>query len=498
MNKELKLGQKFPTLDQVWLFAGIALLTLRVFLTPIPPNDFWWHGAMGRLILQTSTVPLSDSFSYTQTGHSFYNQSWLAQIFLYLIYQIGGLPLLILMQAGIISLTYLILLQLTIKRSENIRLSVVFLLFTALISFDNLNVRPQTYAFPLFVAFLSILTSWRIFPTKTSPLWLLPLLMLLWVNIHGSFVLGGVLIALTFLGELLRQTLATKPTEKQNPSLKTLFFWGSLTACAILLNPRGIGVLSYVFNLLQTSAVTDLVTEWAPPTIRDLWGKIFFLHLIASLALFIYAPRKPHWFDLFLLLPFLWLALGAGRNIVWFGFLITPILAVQGASVLTLLKGNRAKVIEIPLINNILIGIIALLLGLASPWLKPHLGLPPANGNLLTTDTPVAAVNWLQKQTKHPKRLFHSLAYGSYLIWALPKPQVFIDPRIELYPYAQWRDYIDLSGGNNAEEILTKYQFDGFLLDKVDQAGLVDFLRTKPAWKIRYEDARAIYFAVED
>jgi len=72
------------------------------------------------------------------------------------------------------------------------------------------------------------------------------------------------------------------------------------------------------------------------------------------------------------------------------------------------------------------------------------------------------------------------------------------DPRIELYPYAQWRDYIDLSGGNNAEEILTKYQFDGFLLDKVDQAGLVDFLRTKPAWKIRYEDARAIYFAVED
>ncbi len=62
-----------------------------------------------------------------------------------------------------------------------------------------------------------------------------------------------------------------------------------LTGLAVLLNPRGLGVLSYVRNLLGSSSVTSLVEEWAPPTIRDAGGSglIFFLFVIGCSAVLI-------------------------------------------------------------------------------------------------------------------------------------------------------------------------------------------------------------------
>ena len=70
-----------------------------------------------------------------------------------------------------------------------------------------------------------------------------------------------------------------------------LLIWGAATALALLLNPRGLEVIGYVRNLLGTSAVTSLVTEWAPPTIRDLGGMIFFLFLLLCIIVLAYARR---------------------------------------------------------------------------------------------------------------------------------------------------------------------------------------------------------------
>src|SRR5262249_31598735 len=148
---------------------------------------------------------------------------------------------------------------------------------------------------------------------RNNRLWLMPLLMVLWVNMHGAFVLGLALIGITFVSELLKtfRPLGTKNNEQRTrPALSVVetstegliddgqqqidthsqfsvlnsqfFLWGTLTALATLLNPRGLGVLSYVRNLLGSNAVTTLVEEWAPPTIRDPGGNglIFFLFLI--------------------------------------------------------------------------------------------------------------------------------------------------------------------------------------------------------------------------
>src|SRR6266498_2810854 len=179
---------RWLTIEHVWLAAALMLIALRPLLTPIPPNDFWWHLATGRAIITQGAIPVIDSFSYTQAGQPFFNQGWLAQLLMYGMYQLGGSPLIYIAQELVIALAYGLLLRLCLLRTGQVQLSVGLLLLTTLpLSFDNWLVRPQSYAFPLFAGFLSILTEYRL--GGKNRLWLLPLLMVLWVNIHGSFVL---------------------------------------------------------------------------------------------------------------------------------------------------------------------------------------------------------------------------------------------------------------------------------------------------------------------
>ena len=484
------------TLDHVWLFAALALVALRALLTPIPPSDFWWHLAMGRAIAAQGSIPPVDQFSFTQAGAPFFDQSWLAQLLMYALYQAGGAAGVVVTQALVLALAYGLLLRLCVIRSGRVNLSVALLLLSLPLVFDNWTVRPQSYAFPIFAGFLTVLSEYRLGLGRR--LWLLPPLMALWVNIHGSFVLGLALVGLTLVGEtikLLRPPAAkiddTTPAVSRQSSVVELLSWGLITAAAVLLNPRGVSVLGYVRNLLGSSAVTGLVTEWAPPTIRTLEGQIFFVFAIVCAAVLIYARRRPDLTDLLLAGAFFWLALGAGRNVVWLGFVAMPLLAAQAATLLPLPSARRPA--GSPALNATVVGLLALMLVAALPWLKPAL-FPPAVGALLSEDTPVAAVRFLRAQPERPRRLFHSEATGSYLLWAAPEQPVFIDTRIELYPIEQWRDYVNLGQGNNVAELLGKYAIDGLLLSRESQRPLIDAVRRDSAWIERYHDDQTAYF----
>jgi len=94
---------------------------------------------------------------------------------------------------------------------------------------------------------------------------------------------------------------------------------------------------------------------------------------------------------------------------------------------------------------------------------------------------------------QRPQRLFHAMSYGSYLIWAAPEQKVFIDPRIELYPFEQWRDYILLGQGVEVEALLAKYRIDGMMLSIEEQAPLLEYARTRAdVWREVYADEETV------
>jgi hypothetical protein len=326
-------------------------------------------------------------------------------------------------------------------------------------------------------------------------------------------VLGGALIGLTFVGEGLRRLIGRRaeerswarrplgraedvldrPQPERLPPLRQLALAGALTGAGWLINPGGVQVLGYVRNLLGSSAVTRLVTEWAPQTVRDPNGVIFFLFVMAGIALLAYAPRRPDPVEMLVAGAFFWLALGAVRNNIWFIAVVTPLLVDQLASWAP--RDGRPAFQGAPAINAALAGVIGLMLLLALPWVKPALGLPPELGSLLSPVTPVAAVAAMEQGPRPPRRLFHEMSYGSYLIWAAPGQKVWADPRIELYPLDQWLDYQRLSSGGEVDGLLAKYAIDGLLLSNENQQDLVAYAKARPqAWELRYADEETTYF----
>lgn len=480
----------WPSLAQLWSIATIALLALRVQLTPIAPNDFWWHAATGRIIVQTGYVPTVDQFSYTQFGQPYANQPWLAQIFMYLGLQIGGAALLEFVQALLIGASYGLLYRLCRREGAGPRIATLATLVGALIAMDNWQIRPQTYAVPLFIGTLSILWAWR--RGDHARLWLLPLIMLIWVNLHGTFTLLIALCGAVWLGAVVeRLWFAGKRSWRDCTKLA---LWSAAALAAALVNPRGIGVVDYVIGLLGNRAVSQLVTEWGSPwqLINEPMSMIFFVLLALFAALCAWRRRRLAITDILVALPFTVLALQSVRNILWFGIVATPLVA----KLLMSAPKPARKRVEVALMNRLIAGLLALLLIATLPWWKEAWGITPKLGDLLSQDTPVAATAQLHALGERPQRVFADIGFASYLTWAAPEQRVFADPRMELYPYEQWQDYITIGQGKELDRLTAKYAIDGWLVSPTLQTDLVNALDRHPRWRRVFATDEAIYYSL--
>jgi hypothetical protein len=479
--------------DRTCATLALLLIALRVLLIPIPPHDFWWHMAQGRTIFTTQAVPHFDTFSWTRPGAPYYDQSWLAQAIFYAQNQIGGIAFIIFVQALLIVISYALVLKLTAQRiatergttHSSLRISALVLAAVTICSFDNWLVRPQSYAIPLFAAFFFVLTRYRLGQAKV--LWPLPLLMILWVNMHGSFVLAVALLILVLLCEWIKHKRGT--SQLNESAIRKLALWSAITVAAIVVNPRGLEVLSYVKMMLLDPS-NKFSAEWLSPTPRNLNDAMFFAFALLFWATLIYAKRRPDPTDVVLVIVFFWLAITSGRYIIWFVMVAMPPLALAIASHLP----QNSMEQKPSIINTALVGLFALLLLPCLPWLKPALGLPSPLGDLVSTETPVRAVKVLLSQLVRPQRLYHSAPTGSYLTWAAPQQKVFIDTRFEFYPPQQWRDYLQLQSGENVKRVLRQYGFDGLLLDNQQEASLVRQIRRNPQWREAYRDAHFTLF----
>jgi len=479
--------------DMLW---ALVILTGFLFFTsliPLPPYDYWWHLRVGEAIVTGQGIPTTNQYSWTVASNQpFYYAAWLSEVLLYLLHQAGGLELNIFLRTLLAGLAFWLVGVEARRRSGSWRIAAVMLAFACLMSTNNLIVRPQIWTWLPFVIFYSCLARYTNGHTSPKLLLVCPLIMIFWVNLHGSFVLGLGIAGIFLLGEGIRYIL------KQEGSLsKYQLIWLAATTgaslLAILVNPRFTGIIGYLRNLLSSQPVQQLIEEWQSPTPHGTANLVFFgsiLLLILGLAIS-HARLTPS--EILLILAFLWLAWGSQRSVSWYGMIAMPLLG-------KVLEAIPIHLPAMPVQRNILNILIVLLLltpvVLVQPWFVEQVPLPatyraqiqndPEVGPLLNLHTPVEAARFLQANPGG--RLFNELGYGSYLIWAAPEQQVFIDPRIELYPQEIWDDYIHISNGVNVSVLLEKYAIDRILLDRDIQSELSRFIQNNPAWQLEYSD----------
>lgn len=488
-------------LEHVWATIVLAGILAFVNTHPIRPHDFWWHMAVGREIVETREIPKVDTYSYTMHGtpYASYRMFWLPEIALYLIYTFGGPALIVAVNSFLITSTYLLQLWLMYGLAHSWRGAAFVTLFAASLGFNDWNVRPQVIAFPIAALFLLTIKTYHRH-RRPGRLIVFPLGMIIWVNSHGTFPIGLFLIATWLADEtwtLLRHQRRTKKSETATQLwAPALALATSVTAC--LLNPRGIGLVHYITQIAGNSAIQSLVTEWAAPSFSTLGGQIFLGMLILSIGLLILSHKPPTLFEAITFLAMTVLGLTTLRGSIWFGLIAAPTLAsrlpeLRRQATLRIRGWRQAPTRESPLLNAMLSALAIAASVVTLPWFKPFLQLPPAKAGLISQETPVAATRTLMRHNL-PGPLFHDMSFGSYLIWAAQSEyQVFIDPRIELYPEAIWMDYLRLSAADQGwEQTLNHYGAQTLMLSPSTQAQLIQAARRSSEWIERYADKATV------
>jgi hypothetical protein len=452
-------------IDQVWIIAPLVAFGFVVAIKPVSPYDFWWHLKIGQIINSTGEVPTTNMFAWSLPADEHFTYgAWLGELLMYNVYLLGQLPLLIFARTSLALAAYALVGYEAYRRSGSWRIAGVIVTLAAAMASNNMEIRPQIWAWIPFLAIFMLLSAFVRGSLSRGWLLLCPLVMVFWVNVHGSFVLGVILVGIFFVGEALKKLLKMEGALSWL-DLRWIVLTGILSGIAILVNPRFFGTIDYVINLMTDAPSQKLVVEWQSPAPNNYANIAFYLSILILLAVLAYSRQRMSPTDLLLIAGFTWLAWNGVRYIIWFGFAIMPILAQEIKGLL----GER-KWLAVPprnMINLILVLVLVVPFLLVQPWFITHLPLPekylevilndPKEGPLLTTNTPVVAAEYLKSNPGG--KIFNDMGYGSYLIWALPEQGVFVDPRVELYPYEQWLDYVRITNGVRYNELLNKVNY---------------------------------------
>jgi len=492
--------------EHLYAIEALAIVGFFAALWPLWPHDFWWHLKIGQVITEEGRIPDTNMFAWSLAPDTpFFYGAWLGEWLLYQLYRLGGLEFIVLARNALAVGAFSLVALEARRRSGSWRLAGLVVALGAVMSAENLVVRPQMWVWPLFALNCVVLSRYA---AGRLPPWALigvvPVVGV-WTNVHGSFMLGLVLIGMFALGEsistVLRQTGALTWRK-----LAWLYGASGLTVLATLANPRGVGVIAYVQDLLTDQPSQRLIAEWQPPTPSGITNVAFFASILFLLAALAYARRRPTPTSLIVLCGFLWLAWNGERYIIWYAMAAMPFLAeLLGAGRRDGVSGSPAEPVRKPELTNYaawrivalnwaIVVFLTLPVLALQPWspysvpLSQMFGREPLSTGppAISSATPMTATEFLRENPGGS--LFNEMGYGSYLIWALPKQPVFIDPRVELYPIEHWLDYIEISNGHQSLDRLARYGADRVLLSRLEQPGLSSALAASASWQREYID----------
>ena len=443
-------------IERIAAFAVLATI-FAVAAVPRLDSDLWWHLAAGRRIVETSSIPRVDPFSFTFAGRPWLNHEWLAEVLFHGI----GLTLLPFFFALVITATFALVWMR--MRLRNAGPSIALVILGAAFFAGSMSFGPRVQMLTLFFAALFAYGLER--DTRRWHI-AFPLLMLVWTNLHGGFILGIALMAIAIAGRWLESRAFPR----------NLAISLGATILAAIVNPHGLAQLAYPFRFLVSNAFTNLILESAPTSFRLPGAIAFEVLLLAAIAAAARARKRLTWTDVLMLVAFTHLAFTQVRNVAVWGVVIAPIVADLWGGGLQPAVVRRSWTFAAA-------AIAMLIVGLASR--KP---------TVEEEKFPTRAVAML-RATPLPPNLYTRYDWGGYAIHELfPRYKVFIDGRADtLYDAALLRDYDDAwNASPRWREVFDKRRVTTVLVDR--QSFLAVELSRSPQWQLVHLDGQAAVF----
>jgi hypothetical protein len=414
----------------------LVLSAARALLMPATA-DTYWHLRVGADVVRLHAVPRTELYSFTAFGHPWREHEWLWDPITWACHRLGGMPLLTVF-AATFAVVALVLVHRLMTGSAWMRLPL--LLITVLLAFPLWTIRPQVFtlfAVPFLVTLLVRDRHWPI-----------PLLFLIWANMHGAVALGGILLGAATAVALLRWRLRGALADRRRAIALAVAL--PLAGAACLGTPLGLGI----FDFLADSMVrvrTVGIGEWQRTIPDNPYSVIFWIAALALVGLVVARRRvlrtdghASSWADWVVVtgaLALLPLAVAAMRNVGVFALIAAPAATrLLGPNAAVRLPWRKARAPgadgDRPVLNLVLLAAAGLgaLAFVAACWIRnaPMLGWRPIDGGAL------AAL----RACDGP--LYNQYDEGGYLIWFAPEKPVFVDNRQDPYPLDHLRAQLDV------------------------------------------------------
>jgi hypothetical protein len=475
----LRMSVSFPALMAVMLIA-VALVGAQSHL--IDP-DTWWHITVGEQILKTHIWPTADTFSFTARGAHWIAYEWLGEVFLAITARAGGLVgLAWLQKAMVVALTLLLYLYsyLVSGNSKAACIASAAVLPIAPVAFA---LRPQIFGYIFFLLTLICMQQFRRGYEKA--LWFIPVLFLVWVNTHGTFVFGLLVIGIRwitgFFNFRLGELTGAQMSHRQSIKLLLTFLFCVL---ALWITPYGSQIAANPIEMAISQPINiEGIQEWQPLSLTNSVG-VYILIFVMGLFLAQVILRFSYTIEEMTLLLFaMYAAFAHLRFAMIFVLLTAPIVAANLARWVPPYDPSKEKYA----LNLTLISLVIAAFCIFRPSER-------SLQRLVAIDYPVYAVEYLREHPQ-PVPMFNEYGWGGYLISQLgPAQPVFIDGRADLYEYSGiLPDYfVAASGQVAAIRVLARHDIRSCLLNR--SSALAGLLDQSTDWKKVYSDDLSVIF----
>lgn len=460
-----------------------SALYLFSYITADP--DLWGHLKFGADHWQSGQLASTDPYSFTAHGNRWINHEWLVELIFYLTYRVFGDAGLLFGKLAIGLLIVWVLLKICgIRRQSPLPLAfgMIFAIYAARKGF---MIRPQLFSFLFFALFLYIIHL-DFFKGKNR-LMFLPLIMAIWVNLHGGFLMGWALV----IGVTGWKTLERFAFRKPVPRLGRLWICLLAISLATLANPYGYRLLVFLY---QTLSVPRAITEWAPIDVWSLSHIRFKLMALLFLALLIVHFRRVEGWEAAAVATILFAAFRHQRHTPFFAIAAAPFI-VHWLSVTADDIKERFSKVRLGRAAEIILAAAFLILSAHQLYSGIYI-YAAAKARIIVNprDYPIGAVRFLRANNAEGDLLL-PFTWGEYAIWHLyPDCRVSIDGRFRTaYPEPVIKDhFINKEDAAGWKRLMVKYPADIVLARQ--GRFFHDLIGKTTEWVYVYSDHTAIVF----
>ena len=490
----------------------ITVVTLIFrYALPVRDGDLWWHMVYGRYFLENKTLIADHTlFSWTPSSNDTIYCTWLPDIFFYLLHKLAGLP-------GLFAFRYTCLFLLLLAcffYARKLKLAShpfvwLIILIAILMSYTAAFLKPEIFSFTLMT-----LTVWCWYEIRAQDknalgwCYLIPLIMLIWVNSHGGFVFGAAFLFVAAVGELLN-TWFSNGNMLSPRCRKHLFLALLLAALTIFLTPYGYHYpLDLIYDLIPTKenmAYNMKISAYFRPFESFTPYHSFELHadgaivILLTLCTLSFIQKKIEWSNLLTNMLFAFLYTKFLRTT----FFWAPVFAISSIymlhSVTLQLQNQKARHLMKKLFPPIILASVLLISGytLKNAYCHPEDNLWMGFG--ISYVNPSEEAEYIKKYFP-TSRIGNTYNEGGYLMWKLwPENKVLFDPRH--FPYKTWSDdFFDNMNGPDIEGVKDFIQRHPCELWCISLYHLVPllFFTQSPDWQLAFYGKNSVVFARKD